>query len=277
MIHLLRTFAHRSRRVLSLFALCLSAALVTGAWTLIRFGGTPASAQEVHQGRRPVVRPARGRNLALQPTARGLDSRLGQRFLKAGREVSVSEGTLTTGAESRRVVVRRVQEEGGEQVEVRADGRGAPVIWDAVNGASQSGQPVDAETAAMAERIARDAPDQFVLAQLRGASYIVVARNVRADKGGEDGYSGPLHDIVRVSEPSRGEGEPSAWRLYYVNTETGLLDKVAYDESGERVEAVLSDWAEHAGELQPTRITWSRQGQVFMELALTNVTHGPQQ
>lgn len=218
-----------------------------------------------------------GRNLALQPAALGLGRRLGQRFLKKGREVTVLEGTLTTNGDGRRVIVRRVQDNAGEQVEVHVAGTGAPLTWDAVNGTSRAGHPADAEAAALAGRIALDGPDQFVLAQLRGASYTVVARGVRADEGGADDYSGPLYDVVRVGEPAREGGQAPAWRLYYIDAKTGLLDKVVSEEGGERVEAVLTGWAEREGEWQPARITWSKQGQVFMELAVTNAAHGPKQ
>ena len=187
------------------------------------------------------------------------------------------EGTLTEGSDSRRVIVRRVQDEAGEQVEVHVAGQGAPLTWDAAGGVTRAGRPPDAGAVALAERIALDGPDQFVLAQLRGASYTVLARGVRADEGGAEDYAGPLYDVVRVGEPSREEGSAPAWRLYYIDTKTGLLDKVVTEEGGERVEAMLTEWVERGGEWQPSRITWSRQGQVFMELAVTNAAHGPKQ
>lgn len=259
-----------------LSVVCLLTALGTGAWVMARAGDTTAPAGQASPETHPAPN-ARDRNLSLQPVALGLGRRLGRRFLKAGQEVSVLEGTLTTGSDSRRVVVRRVQDEGGERVEVVIAGRTLDLTWDAERGALAAGQPADAEGAALAERVALDGPEQFVLAQLRGASYLVVARNVRADEGGGEGYAGPLHDVIRVAEPSRGEGAAPAWRLYYINTGTGLLDRVVSEEGGERVEAVISGWAGHGGEWQPSRVTWSRGGQTFMELAVTVATHGPKQ
>ena len=259
-----------------LLVLSLLIALGAGAWAAARALATeaPAGAARQSGGTAPA---ARGRNLALQPAALGLGRKLGRRFMKPGREVSVLHGTLTVGSDSRQAVIRRVQDGAGERIEVTVAGRGAPLVWDAVNGTSRAGSPADDEAAALASRLALDSPDQFVLAQLRGASYLVVAHSVRADVGGAEGYSGPLHDVVRVGEPGRGEGAPPAWRLYHLNTATGLLDKVVSEEGGERIEAVFSGWAEHGGEWQPGRVTWSRGGQTFMELALTNAAHGPQQ
>ena len=271
-----KSFAGVSRRRRLLLIACLLSAVGAGVWAMVRPAGRRLLPEQEALAS-PRAAKGRGRNVALQPAALALGRRLGQRFLKAGREVSVLEGTLTTGADSRRVVVRRTQDDGGEEVEIQVAGRGAPLTWDAANGVFQAGRPADAEAADLAGRLALDAPDQFVLAQLRGAGYLVVARNVRADEGGGEDYTGPLQDVVRVGEPGRREGEPPAWRLYYINSATGLLDKVVSGEGGGRVEAVLSGWAEHAGELQPSRVTWSRQGQVFMELSLTNVVHGPKQ
>src|SRR5688500_18995416 len=78
-------------------------------------GPTPriASSADRQQARR-----TRGRSLALQPEAFKLGRRLGRRFREAGREVSVFSGTLTSGGESQTVVIRRVQEEAGESLEV---------------------------------------------------------------------------------------------------------------------------------------------------------------
>jgi hypothetical protein len=205
-----------------------------------------------------------------------LGRRLGWRFLGAGKEVSVLAGTLTTGSDSRHVVIRRVRGEGGERVEVTLTGRGR-LTWDAGQGALVAGRPADAETRAIVERLALDGADQFVLAQTRGASYHTVARRARPDEGGSDGYTGPLYDLVRVGEPRRegDSGTASGWRLYYLSSVTGLLEKVVSEEGGERVEAALSGWVERAGEFEPSKIIWTKKGQMMMELTVTNVDHGP--
>ena len=80
------------------------------------------------------------------------------------------------------------------------------------------------------------------MAQLRGASYHVVARNVRDDVGGSDSYSGPLWDLIRVEEPgTETTRESRPWRLYYINVQTGLIDKIVSEFAGVRIEANLSN------------------------------------
>ncbi len=270
----------RPRGVKILFfvlVLTLGLSALTAAALSRRAGGgsgspsSPAAASTIQ-----TSRGSRGFNLALRPEALKLGRRLGRRFLGAGREVSVLAGTLTAGSDSRHVVIRRVRGEGDERVEVTLAGKGR-LTWDAEQGALSAGRPADAETRAVVERLALDGADQFVLAQTRGASYHTVARQARPDEGGSDGYAGPLYDLVRVGEPRReGDGGPaSGWRLYYVNAATGLPEKVVSEEGGERIEAALSGWVERAGEFEPSRITWTSQGQTLMELTVTNVAHGP--
>jgi hypothetical protein len=225
------------------------------------------------------ARRSRGRNLSLQPEALKLGRRLGRRFREAGREVSVLSGTLAFGGESRSLIIRRAQGETGESLEVALGGGGAPHTWDDRGGARRSGRAAEGEERLLVERLALDSPDQFMLAQLRGASYYTVARNVRPEEaGGSDDYAGPLWDVVRVSEPGASENRPqSPWRLYYVNRSTGLIDRVVSQEGGETVTAEMSGWVERGGESIPTHITWRRNGSTVMELTLNNMSHGPRQ
>jgi hypothetical protein len=222
--------------------------------------------------------PARTRNLSLRPEAFELSRRLGQRFRSPGRELSVQAGTLTTGSGLHAVVIRRSQTARGERVEVALDGGPALLAWDAEQGARSSGVAATGEERLIAERLVLDSPDQFVQAQLRGASYRTVTRGFRLDAGGADGYAGPVYDVVQVSEPGgEATGPASTWRLYYINIRTGLPDRVVSREQGATVEAEFGAWTNIAGEWSPNRVTWRRQGQVVMELAVTGVTYGPAQ
>jgi hypothetical protein len=126
------------------------------------------------------------------------------------------------------------------------------------------------------ERLVFDSPDQFVLAQLRGASYYTVARNVRPPEA-SDGYSGPLWNIVRVNDPEPDEAKRarSRWRLYYINTKTGLIERIVSNSDGQQVTATLA-WAEVQGEKIPVRITWKRQGETIMQYAMTDFTYRQQ-
>lgn len=187
-------------------------------------------------------------------------------------------GTLKIGAQQYTARITRSQADEGESLTVGLNGGPTAVTWDSKDGAKMGSSPATGETLALLERIALDSPDQFILAQLRGANYYVISQNARpSEAGATDNYTGPTWKIVRVSEPANSTlARPqSSWRLYYINTATGLIDKVLSQEQGETITAELSGWTSQGGEQVPTRITWVRNKQVIMELRLNNIGHGP--
>jgi len=164
----------------------------------------------------------------------------------------------------------RKQSEDGESVELRV--AGSPLLsWDARQGALETDQQATASKRELIERLVFDSPDQFVLMQLRGASYYTVARSVRPADA-TDGYNGPLWTIVRVDDSQRDEAKTatSRWRLYYINTATGLIDRIESEVDGQRIVAEISSWTEQGGEKLPAQIVWTRNGQTLMQYTLTN-------
>jgi hypothetical protein len=165
----------------------------------------------------------------------------------------------------------RTQTEKGEQVSITFPGSSSSLTWDAVEGAVSSSSPASGSDRELIERLVFDSPDQFVLAQLRGASYYTVARNVRP-AGASDKYSGPLWNIVRVNDPQLDETKQplSRWRLYYINTMTGLIDKIESEVVGQRIVAEIS-WTNLNGEKVPAQIIWTNEGRPLMQYSLTNL------
>ena len=219
----------------------------------------------------------RARNLSLQPEAFNMARRLGSRFGASKRATSVMVGTLIIGSERRQVQTKRVQMDDGEQVEIKLAGSGDTLTWDASSGSLSSGRQANGNDRDVLERLVFDSPDQFVLGQLRGASYFTVARNVRP-AGAGDNYQGPLWTMVRVSDPELDEARrlQSSWRLYYINTTTGLIERVESEDDGQRVVAEFSGWTNIAGEQVPGRIVWTSQGRTLMEYQLANFSHAQQ-
>lgn len=212
--------------------------------------------------------------LSFQPQADRFRRRMGQRFLKQGSEEATLTGTLTINGSNHQVRVFRQRGDDGESVSIALDGQAASLTWNGAEGAKSASLPASGEMRAMIERIALDSPDQFVLAQLRGASYRTLAQRVVPNGAAEvEDYTGPAWDVVRVGEPdTTGEAKPqSAWRLYYLNSDTGLIERIASEENGESVVAEIAEWVEQGGELFPTRIVWLVGGQKAMELALDSV------
>ena len=232
----------------------------------------------------PVIQPTPSRSekkpkveflsrLARQPEAFRLASKLGKRFTGEQRTNSVIVGTLTSGSGEERIRLVRRQDESGEQVEIAVGNGPASLTWTAASGALSSDEPAAGGTRALIERLVFDSPDHFVFAQFNGASYRLIGRNVRpVEAGGADDYSGPTWHVVSVQEPAaNGANEAGdGWRLYHINTRTGLLDRIVSREDGGAVVAEFSDWVNQQGEMVPSRVTWSRRGQVIMQLSLTN-------
>jgi hypothetical protein len=218
------------------------------------------------------------RNLSLQPEAFRMGRRLGARFDARKREASVLRGTLVIGSAQRNVQILRTQTDNGERVEISLAGAPGLFAWDAADGAvSATGRAIGPDRK-LIERLVLDSPDQLVLAQLRGASYSTVARQARpAEVGGADDYRGPTWDLVRVTELESEDQNRSRspWRLYYINTATGLIDKIVSQEGEETITAELSDWVNQGGESFPARITWKLNDNKLMELVLTNVVYQP--
>jgi hypothetical protein len=213
----------------------------------------------------------RARNLSLQPEAFNMSRRLGQRFAPAKRQQSILTGTVTIGSEQRVLQTTRKQTDAGERVEIAVVGSLGLLTWEASQGALSSGARAGASDRELIERLVLDSPDQFVLAQLRGASYFTVARNVRPANAG-DGYTGPLWNIIRIGDPEPDEAKrpQSRWRLYYLNAVTGFIERIESEAQGQRIVVEMSGWTDVNGEKVPSRITWTHQGQTLMEYRLTS-------
>jgi len=212
------------------------------------------------------------RTLALQPEAIRLLRRVGgQRFRSKTPPVVVMNGVLTTGSDRQNIQISRYQNASGERVEILL--ASGTFSWDAAAGARSSTGTWGQTERAVLERLIFDSADQFILAQVRGASYQVVTRNLRPDNA-PDNYAGPLWDLVRIDDPEPTEQKRplSKWRIYYVNSLTGLIDKVVSAQQGERIEADFSGWTDRAGEKSPSTITWTSNGKTLMTFSVTNVS-----
>ena len=227
---------------------------------------------------KPVqTRTGKMRNLSLQPEAFKLSRRLGNRFASFRQTSSTLAGTLITGTLQQDLNVVRRQTSTGEEVGIGITD--AALTWSDVEGPRASGANVNEGQRVLIERLVLDSPDHFVLAQLRGASYYTVARNVRADLGGSDNYDGPLWDVVRVEEPhTEATRRPlSNSRQYYINVQTGLIDKIVSEVRGEKIEANVLQWVDQGGEKIPSHIVWKRGEETVQEFRLTSFAIQPQQ
>lgn len=211
------------------------------------------------------------RNLFLQPEALRIARQLGKRFSATSKESSVLTGTLTISGAEQPLTITRRQTDTGEQVELLIGSRA--LTWNAQDGTKATASPIGDTERLLAERLTLDSPDNFVLAQLRGASYFTIARNVRP-AGANDGYAGPLWDLVRVAEPQSKEGvRPlSPWRVYYLNVQTNLPDRVEYELNGQPITVEFLEWTKQGEETSPSHVRWSTSSQTLMEFRASSIS-----
>ena len=212
------------------------------------------------------------RNLHLQPEALRVARRLGKRFSPSARGTSVIVGTVKIGDREQPVNLTRRQTQTGETVEVHVASQ--RLSWADQEGAKAASGKVSDADRLLLERLTLDSPDQFVLAQLRGASYFTVARAVRPAEA-QDGYAGPLWNLVRVDEPQQEESlrPQSTWRIYYLNAETELPERVEYQLNGQEIRVEFLKWSEQQGEKTPSYVRWTSNGQPLMEYRAARVSH----
>jgi hypothetical protein len=243
--------------------ICIGAAILVSRSVLSKTRKTSSVTQAISTG-------AKARNLSLQPDALKMSRRLGNRFAPLRRDLSLVSGNLIIGTNSQSVTITRQQTDIGERIQI-AVGTGT-FTWSDAEGAKAPTGVLNDTQRLLIERVVFDSPDWFVLAQLRGASYHVVGRNIRpAEVGGSENYTGPVWDIVRVTDSeSDSQKTPfSPWRLYFINSKTGLIDKIVCDLDREQIETTFSDWTVVGGETVPARIVWKGREGTLMEFVLT--------
>lgn len=215
--------SHKSKTVVLYSASLALVSCVASAILIARASSESSLSLVVHNSSLPKVNRGR-RNLSLQPEALRVSRRLGKRFDSSSLGTSVLTGNLITAESQRPMVIIRRQTDFGEQVELRL--ANSIMTWSAEEGVRTSASALTESDRLLLERLILDSPDNFVLAQLRGASYFTVARSVRP-LDAPDGYGGPLWTIVRVDEPQAESLQlKSLWRLYYIDSNTGLVDRI---------------------------------------------------
>lgn len=261
--------SRKSKNLLLTVAFLVLIAGVTSALLITRAANKPSSA--TGQISTPSL-AKNGRNLFLQPEALRVARQLGKRFGPASRSTTLLSGNFTVAGSAQPLAISRRQTETGETVELLLSSRS--LTWTAEEGAKATGSAATDTERLLLERLILDSPDYFVLAQLRGASYSTVARNVRPPDA-SDNYTGPLWTVVRVDEPQTDESRRpnSTWRLFYINSNTGLIDRIVSRLGDETVEAQIWSWTEDSGEKVPAQITWSVDGRAVMSYQATTVSH----
>lgn len=138
------------------------------------------------------------------------------------------------------------------------------------------------EDAALVETLAYDTAERFFSLQARGAATRFIGSRFRLDDGSDASYPGPYYDIYQVNESVRaGAGERSQAKLFYLNSDTLLVERVRYGVVREgrqvNVEVTLGDWRQVAGQQVPGRVVRTEDGEVVLTVTLDSIALGPRE
>jgi hypothetical protein len=198
---------------------------------------------------------------------------LGDRMERAGKERVTLLGVLHTASQSQAIPVQIVWELPGR---LRIESRSGVLLFD---GRRLTGATTRQEEA-LVETLFYDSAEHFFLGQAQGLATRFLGGRFRLDDGRAPDYRGSYYDVYEVSDPielgAPGRLQP---KLYYVNSDTLLLERVRYqsnrDSSGPDVEIQIGPWQRGDGQSAPGRIVRLENGQAVFTLTVTSATIGP--
>ena len=230
--------------------------------------------KQVEQQRLPVSPFAVDRAHLDRHVIRALDA-LGNRFESPtqGRTIMAATFTRSKGEPRQFTIIRelpdklRIEETG--LTTQRTLGHDGNRPW------SRAGS-LTAEDLRLIESIVRDSVEHFIAGQARGDATFHLGDMFRADDGSNQNYDGPFHDILRVDDAfETPEGTKNRSTLFYLNSRTGLLEKIVYEREEGKIEVEFGEWIAIANQKTPGRIIWKENGSVTNQLVITQVAFSP--
>ena len=191
--------------------------------------------KQAEQQRPPVAPFAVDRGRLDRHVIRALDA-LGNRFESPAQGRSMVTATLTRskGEPRQFTIIRELPDKLRIEETVlttqRTIGHDGNRPW------ARAGS-LSAEDLLLIETIVRDSVEHFIAGQARGDATFHLGDMFRADDGSNQNYDGPFHDILRVDDAfETPEGTKTRPTLFYLNSRTGLLEKIVYEREEGRIE-----------------------------------------
>jgi hypothetical protein len=260
---------------------------VAGAASALAFNSPrPGAAQQTAPGR-PGTQAAAAENpdlirrASLRPLLREALGALGDRLERPGREQLMLSGTMARGGGGGPSHVQLVRQFPSLLRAVEQSGGGTSVVTFNGSAAAKAGGELTPSDEALVETLVYDSAEGFFAAQARGANARHLGSRFRLDDGaGTADPSAPAYDVYLIeNEISLGGGPTRRAKLYYLNSDTLLLERVRYEvaRGGDvvRVEVRLGDWQKSQGQNVPMRVERFEDGSPVFALTFTNVAFGP--
>ncbi len=238
-------------------------------WVLASWAG-PASGQGLGTAKKQsLVRYDR-----LRPELQVSLANLGKRLTSPGMETLFLEGTVSRKGGAAVPFKLTMQPPDKLRYEEGSPGNASVTGFDGETQWKQSGAASKAD-GDLLETLLFDTFERFFFQQQAGQPTQKMGTRFRVD-GGASGkfYTGPLYDIYGVYDDISGAGvSRRAWKWYYINSNTLLLDRVEYKGTGGvPVTTLLEKWTNAGGEWAPRSITRLENGAVVLRLDVASAT-----
>lgn len=127
------------------------------------------------------------------------------------------------------------------------------------------------------ETLAYDTAEHFFAGQKQTMATRFLGSHFRTDDGKQPNYSGPFYDLYQTTETlSQNNAEYQQTKIYCFNSETGLLERVAYRSPDQTsIEVLISGWQEFQGQRTPTRIERLVNGTPVLTLIVSSANVTP--
>ncbi len=201
-------------------------------------------------------------------TGRGLPSAVrryllvfGDRIQKPGHERTTMQGTLTD--RSGRSGGATLTWEAPGNVRLDRTGASARALVVQHNKGLVDAATVSTDDSDLLESLSDDTAEAFFFSFQGGASHRLLGEHFRADDGKTVDYQGPWYDIYELVMPARAQSTgPARQKFYYFDSQTGLLNHVAYSVGGVRISTEIGAWTKRDGQSFPGKVVRRENGVV---------------
>jgi hypothetical protein len=264
---------------LALLTLALSLSAITFATAKIlrpKSAETKAVAEQNRANATKSNRSAYVRRGQLSPQLAMKLGALGNRLEKPGKERLTLWGTLQTATKETREFTATL--EFPEKLRLIVGGPKNRVVTFDGEQANATLTPIAPDELDLIETLAYDSAEHFFAAQMQGNAMRFLGARFRTDDGSTPDYDGPYFDIYKIADQIKASGQERAAKLYYFNSDTLLLERVAYvtnrDGAEINVETKLTDWRVVDGQQVAHRIERVENGQPVFVLKIRSAGLG---
>lgn len=208
----------------------------------------------------------------LQRIARGS----GDRFFRTNSQRMVITGVLSRdGSDSPVQIVRELS--GKTRIQI-GGAKPKTLIFSGKGVGHDGAEPPTPQDLDLLDCLAEDREDYFLFTVAAGGGLRFLGDYFRTDDGSTPDYTGPFFDIYDLIADDAVRAESAAWKRYYADSVSGLLQRVAYKlkATGETLhETRLENWHQLNGQFLPGLVKHLEDGKTVFAVRMDSVVFGP--